>query len=329
MDSSYKFSSLFQYSSQRGVLVFFIWDKKYIIKCSQKNKKTLIQLFNTLLGSIFSEETCITLLDWLFGNPKEFFNFLLRVGIIIDLNNGVIHDIIGWANLSYNPSILTPLKKIWQPEHIRLVMDNQNRWSSDIIQWQKWVIFDFLENRKTIRGYIPQKTDEQELTYLFACLYWNIKKEMYQKKSIIHKTTPSWWAFWPLHIYFFRFTDWTKVLLEKYDWIDLIPVRTVNNKNELCEKMIIKNESLDFENAQGLIVILADLENMSKKYWVKSYQLALLEWGHISQNFVLASEEKGYGTCELWWVIESVVLSECGVDTEKYIFVNSILFWKK
>lgn len=328
MNLCYKFSSLFQYKFEWGVLVLYAWDKTYTIRCSAKDKKNLIHTFNSLLGSIFSEEIFESLLAWISGKTIDFFHFFVQVGIIIDLNNWVFHDIVGWAGMWYNPSILMPLRKIEQEEHLDLVRDAQSRWDQHIIQWQKGVVYDLLARRRTIRRYAHYETNNWELEYLFACLYWNTRKETYQNRFIIHKTTPSGWAFWPLRIFFFRFVNKKEVFLEEYDGIRLISLKSLGDKETLCEQVIIYNESLDLENAQGLVVILADLENMSKKYGAKSYPLALLEWGHISQNFVLASEEKGYGTCELWWVIESFIIDKCWVNKETHIFVNAILFWK-
>lgn len=158
-------------------------------------------------------------------------------------------------------------------------------------------------------------------------MYWNIRQINYEWFTFTHKTTPSWWAFYTLNVYFFRFNK-SDISLLKYDWYDFILLQNNISKNELIDKLIISKENFDIDNAIWFICIFSNLEFVAKKYWAKAHQLTLLEWWHISQNFVLAWIEKWYWTCELWWVYENNIIEILWLDWSKNLFINAILFWK-
>lgn len=319
----YKISIFFRYTFRNNIFTFYLLDKSFSLNTSLDEKISLENFFDTFLFKDFSKNDFLKYCN--FERSLLFFKFFEKTNIFLlkKLNN--ISDILILSKITYNPSIL------WNnctEEEIEEIYKNRfSIYENKNIVKNDWRIFNILKNRKTYRQYEKSKINIDEIEYLCQCAYWNIWNDENYWNKIIHKTTPSWWWFFSSKILFLSFKNKD---IEKYffDWEKLIFEEIIRNKDKILKEMIISNSDFDFENAIWLIVIVSDIKFSWKKYWAKSIPLSLLEGWHISQNFILASEEKWYWTCELGWIFEEKILKYC--KTWKYeFFVNSILFWKK
>ncbi len=318
----YKFSVFFQYKVTNNKIVILLWTKEYNLTLNSNEIKTIINFINTYLGLEFSKNdfTSFTELDI----SEKLFSFFLKINAIISIDNN-ISEINNWAKLTYNPNILS---YSITPDEANILCNNQHKlWNKNLLTQQSWIIFDLLNKRKSYRKYVKNNFDEKEIKYLFDCMYWNIRQINYEWFTFIHKTSPSWGAFYSLNIYFFRFNE-NSISVLKYDWYDFILLQENISKDDFIDKTIISQENFDIKNAIWFICIFSNLEFIAKKYWAKAHQLTLLEWWHISQNFVLAGLEKWYWTCELWWVYENNIIDILWLDWSTNLFINAILFWK-
>lgn len=320
----YKFSIFFQFIFRDEKLIILFPENRYSLKINQEEQQKLEKFFYNFLDKNFSQKDYETFCD--FDRYKQIFTFLLKIQVFSLIEEQTIFDTLILSKISYNPSILDNFPNFEKIKNIYKKRFSQKE-NKNIINNQNGVVLDLLKNRKTYRKYKKSIFNLDEIRYLLQCSYWNIFLENNFWNQIIHKTVPSGWWFFALKIYFFLFFD-EKVELFCFDWVDLFSVGKKFDKKIFLQDCIIYNPDLDFDNCTWFVVILADIDLVVQKYSVKSYPLLLLEWWHISQNFVLASIEKWYGTCELWWVFEEKLLQYCQIDDKKMIFINSILFWK-
>ena len=318
----YKISFFFKYAIYKNNCVFYICENSFSLKLDIWEKEKLEKFFYNFLTKNFDENTFYEVCD--FFRKETFWRFFTKTGIFILENDLNFTETLLLVSLLINPS---PLYKNLNSKNIQQIYKKRffQKENKKIIK-NNWIILDLLKNRKTYRKYKKSDLNLEEIKYLCQCSYWNIYVENKLWNEIIHKTTPSWWWFFPCKIVFFAFGQ---DFIDKYifDGIDLIFQEHIWDKQQFLQDVFIYNPELDFINSSWFLVVLADLRFISQKYWAKSYSLVLLEWWHISQNFIFASLEKWYWTCEIGWVFEKNLLSYCNVW--KYnIFINSILFWK-
>lgn len=319
----YKISIFFRYTISKYTFTFYLLDKSFSLNVNQNEKISLEFFFDEFIFKNFSKKDFLKYCN--FERALLFFKFFEKISIFILKESNNISDILSLLKITYNPSILwnncteKEIKEIYKNRFS--ICENKN-----IVQ-TSWKIFNILKNRKTYRQYEKSKINIEEIEYLCQCAYWNIWTDENYWNIVTHKTTPSWWWFFSSKIFFLAFQD---KYIEKYffDGEKLIFKESISNKDKILYETIIPNPSLDFKNAVWLIIIVSDIEFSWKKYWAKSIPLTLLEGWHISQNFIFASEEKWYWTCEIGWIFEEKILTYC--KTWKYeVFINSILFWKK
>jgi len=322
----YKISTFSQYKYTENKINFILWKTIFWVPLEKKEINCFISFFNNFLWKDFSEDDFFKHFEKI-KRKKIFFDFLLKTNIIISVNNWYYKEVITWANINYNNWLLMP--KISKEESAKLCINQHDKYSN-IISDKDYNLetLKILKNRISHRNYNKNNIySESEILDLFRCTYWNIRSVEYQNHLLTHKTTPSWWAFYPLKIYFLKF-KWSKILIQKFNWIDFDNKWEIN-KSDFIKNCIVKDDNLDFDNAIWVTIILWDIFNIWQKYWWKAHSLILLEWWHISQNFVLASEELNIWTCELWWVYEEEIMNRINVDKTRNIFINTILFWRK
>lgn len=319
----YKFSLFFQFVFRDFQLIILFPENRYTLSIDIQETDSLERFFYHFLDKTFFEQDYYKYCQ--FPRAEKFFQFFLKVKAFNKLDLQNISDTRLLSRLSYNPSVLDnfpndeQIRNIYQERF--LLPENKN-----IIERQEWIVFDLLKNRKTYRKYKKSTFNKQEIIYILQCAYGNIFVENSFGNIVVHKTSPSGGWFFPLKIYFFQFAN-NSVELFHFDGVDVLKTEKIFDKNTFLQESIIMNTQLDFENCTGFVVIAANMKFVRQKYGARSYPLVLLEGGHISANFILASIEKWYGTCELGWVFEEKILEYCGLN-DNYIFINSILFWK-
>lgn len=317
----FKISILFQYKFQGLSWFFYLWTKQYTLSFTEKEISELRLFFDTYIGEVFEEENFQSIVTS--SRRDLIFSFFLETNIFLDSSKkSNKYEMVNIANLTYNPSIVTTWSN--KNENFLLCKKQHELRNQNKLITQNGKLFSLLKNRKTLRTYSKSDVNNTELLYLFHCMYWNITKVKFGDYDFVHKTTPSWGAFYPLEIFYINFS---KNQLLKFDGY------TINFVKDLSEDFnindyIVKNDLLDLNNSIGIVFILADISLMSQKYWIKTYPLCLLEGWHASQNFVLACEELWYWNCELWWVWEENIIKLCTSKGGNSIFVNAILFWK-
>lgn len=319
-----QFSYFFQYTFQENVWYFYIANKLFKLDFSKEEKKSFNKFYQIYIRKLFNRANFLYKM-WSSKRNNIILAFLIKAKIIINKNDWYSSEIIHWSNLC-NGNLTT--SAVDEDTAFNLCKTQHKTSKTNIIKNQNWIIFNLLKNRKTNRQYKNYNYNTKEIKYLFQCMYWNINQKKFKNFDFIHKTTPSWWAFYPLQINFFKFNYWNTIDLLKFDGIKLKKICKIKDKNNFIKNNIIYNPLLDTINATGLILITSNIEYISQKYWAKSYQLVLLEWWHACQNFVLACEELNYWNCELWWVYENQLLKDSWIDNNKNIFINAILFGK-
>lgn len=319
----YKLSIFFQYKIEDNILFILISDKSFQLSITWKESIDLQSFFNKVFGRAFSLRDYNNICR--FKRSEKIFLFLVHIKAIFEVQKGSIEELLHWVKLTYNPSFLT---NFLEQEQINSIY--KKRFSikeNKKLVHQSWTILNLLKTRKTYRQYSYSKFDKRNMEYIFQCAYGNTFIEKNSWNIVPHKTVPSGWWFFSLLLFFIRFEE-SNVILYKFDWVQLKKLKNLWDKKVFLENAILKNPDLDFINASWLCIVFWNLKFSSKKYWPKALSLILLEWWHISQNFVLGCLEKKYWTCELWGVFERYLLKSCWFKDKQHIFVNAILFWK-
>lgn len=140
-----------------------------------------------------------------------------------------------------------------------------------------------------------------------------------------HRTYPSGGAFYPIETYVLN--NYQTPILYHY-----------NPKKHCLEKLLwqppgsaISNQILNKSDYQFdcLIILTSNYTAQRAKYKDRSYQLQLLEAGHMGQNILLASTAKGLHSCPFAGFEDKVINELLDLDTEREYPVYVIGIGKK
>ncbi|GIW67047.1 MAG: hypothetical protein KatS3mg095_0945 [Candidatus Parcubacteria bacterium] len=161
----------------------------------------------------------------------------------------------------------------------------------------------FLYNRKSCRFFLRKKISLNIIKEIINVAYGIIKIEPQTK--IIHRTTPSAGAFYPLILVYIDLINGKAYQSSGYN-LELIKnfnPKEIEKIKEILGLNFFKN--FDFNKAGGVILILSNLSQSILKYGFRAYYFSLIESGHVAQNIYIycASKNNKIGCCEIGYPV--------------------------
>lgn len=243
-------------------------------------------------------------------------NFLIKNNIIIEFDDK-FKEVKQLSYFTNNPQKY--VSRLSNEEVEKLLKQEHDAYNKSVSFSPTTEIWKQLLKRESYRNFSKniESINIKDLEEILFCAYWNIRN----KNGIIHKTTPSAWCFYNISIYYI---DIFSGEISIYNW----SITEKIEKNLECIDTLLKTlKRTNIENPIWIFFITWNMENSSKKYWLRSYNFSLLEAWHIAQNIWLVTSELWYYTCEFWWMIETYI--EKILWFWKNIYLHSIVLWKK
>jgi SagB-type dehydrogenase family enzyme len=225
-------------------------------------------------------------------------------------------------NSSHNPStsMLTMPRKMYTKHVPDLEQSEEVLLETDLTSEKesKHALSYVLKHRKSSWQFNPTDMSLNDLRHLLSYSFGLRSEEG------SFRTYPAGGQFYPLKIYFVptkRTID--NGLLEpavyKYnvEANRIVKIKTMEstNINQLTAGTDIGNLSLD--NAQLVVFLVSDGQEIESKYLSLAYRLTLLEAGHMAQNFLLMATDIGLASVPLGGFYENKINKLLGLKTEQ------------
>lgn len=234
-----------------------------------------------------SEET-----DMPEGDIEELFNVLVAQNIIVDAHNLWSY----FHRLSSNP--MPFFRNVSEEERRKMLRDGKSPFLDKESAPQS-DLEELLSYRQSTREFSGKPIKRETLLRLGWATYGKISRSSGFPESLIGLgTIPSGGALYPLRLYGFVINGGPKLERALYRFgPDGLSVIKSFDFDRL--KACLEVENLNFQDAQALLVLAADIKQTTQKYSNRGYRYALLEAGHAAQNTYLWCAQERIGVVEL------------------------------
>ncbi len=175
-----------------------------------------------------------------------------------------------------------------------------------------------LQQRRSIREYTEEAISIEDISQIL----WAAQGTTNQEK----RTAPSAGATYPIEIY---------IAVNKAE--ELEPgIYYYNNYKHHLKKVSkgkpwekLSNAALNQEpikNATANIILTAEFERTTERYWSRGYQYVYMEAGHISQNIYLQAESLNIGTVAIGAFEEEDIKDILWVDDYEPVYIMPIWY---
>lgn len=163
---------------------------------------------------------------------------------------------------------------------------------------------DVLAIRRSIRDFKPTRLSKSTFTELLRMAIGTINDEASEEKEEIKnnkftqgRTYPSAGAIYPIELYVFaQSIDGIAQGIYRYECYTETLVSITKEQKDIENLLNSVMAGFDIQNAHCFILFVANWRTIKEKYLARAYRLALLEAGHVAQNFCLAASANGLGS---------------------------------
>jgi thiazole/oxazole-forming peptide maturase SagD family component len=259
-------------------------------------------------------------LDWERSDLERLLKSFIEQGILV--NAAYVHSY--FRKFTDNP---TPFRSIISEEEIKKLMleGEKSGIGYEKHPMRNSFVKKLAGQRISTREFGKKVISKKNLMKILWSLYGRYKVKEGSKVLPFNRTVPSGGALYPLNFSLILLRRCGDVKKGIYD------VRIEENSVGLkLKKTNLKEVPKSFidpymlNNAQGVVVISADLERVSRKYGNRTTKYCYLEAGHSAQNMFLESSLNGVATCELGGFREKNI--EKLLDIKNQEAVTAIIF---
>jgi hypothetical protein len=238
---------------------------------------------------------------------------LVHRGVFINDENRYA-DSISFHQITANPSPFHP--DLQNDEIISILNEHHEGLVKQVSKIEQ--PFEHLMRRKVSRRQIiSDPLSLSEIEKLLSMSYGHIRIDAANR---VHKTVGSAGAMYPLLLYYI---DLNTKKLYSFDGVSLHFQDTLSDDALSFARTVgVFTELADWS---GIILILADISKITKKYGPKGYAFSLIEAGEVIQNTAHYMTYHGHDHLPVGSFVDEDVLKTVGSDVSTHIYIVGVL----
>lgn len=221
-----------------------------------------------------------------------------------------------------------------EEEIVQLILKDKDKTKNDgqviSLKSNDTTVKKLTSKRESVREFSGESITKDNLSDILWSLYGKTgNKKSFGEESVQKRTVPSAGMLYPLKFHL--------ALFEELEGLNKGIYQITFQKSEVNLSLINPKvddifpcfvDPLPLNNAQGVVIISADISRTAEKYGNRSIKFCYIEAGHSVENMLLQAVESGVDTCEIGGFFEEDVSETLGLAKENEP-ITTVVFGKK